>query len=143
MVTSTVNVVIAQRLIRRLTDIKEKYTLDKEEIKQLGESVDLDKVMSYLKEQEIVKKDKEWEDIFFYKPKPSQESEDGYKGRLGVYEVIEISSTIREMVIHNASTDELETQARKEGMLTMIEDGICKAVQGLTTIEEVLRVTYE
>ncbi|MGM0482429.1 MAG: GspE/PulE family protein [Patescibacteria group bacterium] len=143
LVTSTVNVVIAQRLIRRLTEVKEKYTLDKEGIKQLGESVDLDRVMSYLKEQEIVEKDKEWEDVTFYKPKPSQESEDGYKGRLGVYEVIEISSAIREMILHNASTDELEEQARKEGMLNMIEDGICKAVQGLTSIEEVLRVTYE
>ncbi|MGM0628895.1 MAG: GspE/PulE family protein [Patescibacteria group bacterium] len=143
LVTSTVNVVIAQRLIRRLTEVKEKYTLDKEGVKQLGESVDLERVMSYLKEQEIVEKDKEWEDITFYKPKPSQESEDGYKGRLGVYEVIEISSAIREMILHNASTDEIEEQARKEGMLNMIEDGICKAVQGLTTIEEVLRVTYE
>lgn len=143
LITSTVNVVIAQRLIRQLTDVKEKYTMDKGEIDQLGKSVDLDKVLAYLKKQEVIDKDKDWGDIPFYKPKPSQESEDGYKGRLGVYEVLEISSAIRELVLHNASTDEIEDQAKKEGMLTMIEDGVCKAVQGFTTIEEVLRVTYE
>ena len=143
LLTSTVNVVIAQRLIRSLTDVKEKYFMDTEELAQLKKTVDLDKVLSYLKKQSIVDKNKNWKDIPFYKPKPSQESEDGYKGRLGVYEVLEISPTIRELVLHGVSTDEIEEQAKKEGMLTMIEDGICKAVQGFTSIEEVLRVTYE
>lgn len=143
LVTSTVNVVIAQRLMRRLTDVKEKYYLDDGEIEQLGKTVDLDRVMSYLKKHNIVEKNKEWKDIPFYRPKPSQESEDGYKGRLGVYEVLEISSAVRDLVLHNASTEELDKQAKKEGMLSMIEDGLCKAVQGFTSIEEVLRVTYE
>ncbi len=143
LVISTVNVVIAQRLIRQLTDVKEKYFMDEKEIEQLKKTVDMDKVLSYLKKQNIIEKDKNWKDIPFYRPKSSQESEDGYKGRLGVYEVLEVSSAIRELVLHSASTDEIDEQARKEGMLTMIEDGFCKAVQGYTSIEEVLRVTYE
>ena len=143
LVTSTVNVVIAQRLIRKLTDVKEKYSLDEKELEELGKSVNLDKVLDYLKKQDIVEKKKTWGDIVFYRPKPSQESEDGYKGRLGVYEVFEVSSAVRELILHGASTDDLEKQAKTEGMLTMVEDGIFKAVQGLTTIEEVLRVTYE
>ena len=143
LVTSTVNVVIAQRLMRKLTDVKEKYNLDEAEIEQLGKTIDMDKVLSYLKKHDIIEKSKNWKDIPFYKPKPSQESEDGYKGRLGVYEVFEVSATIRDLILHNASTDEIDKQARKEGMLTMIEDGLCKAVQGFTSIEEVLRVTYE
>ena len=143
LVTSTVNVVIAQRLIRRLTDVKEKYTMSDEEIKQLGESIDMDRVLEYLKEHTVVEKGVQWKDIPFYKPKKSQESEDGYKGRLGIYEVLELSPSVTELVARNASMEEVEAQARKEGMLTMIEDGVFKAVQGLTTLEEVLRVTYE
>ncbi|MFP4022299.1 MAG: GspE/PulE family protein [Candidatus Paceibacterota bacterium] len=143
LVASTVKVIIAQRLIRHLTEVKEKYTMDPEQIEQLKKNADLDKVMAYLQEQGIFEKGKKWEDVPFYKPKPSQESEDGYKGRLGVYEVLEVSPAVRELILHNASTDEIEKQAKKEGMLTMIEDGISKAVQGLTSVEEVLRVTYE
>ncbi|MFP4539543.1 MAG: GspE/PulE family protein [Candidatus Paceibacterota bacterium] len=143
LVASTVKVIIAQRLIRHLTEVKEKYTMDPEQIEQLKKNADLDKVMVYLQEQGIFEKGKKWEDVPFYKPKPSQESEDGYKGRLGVYEVLEVSPAVRELILHNASTDEIEKQAKKEGMLTMIEDGISKAVQGLTSVEEVLRVTYE
>ncbi len=143
LVMSTVNVIIAQRLIRQLTDVKEKYLMDDDEISQLDKTVDLDKVLSYLKSQNIIEKNKNWKDIPFYKPKPSQESEDGYRGRLGVYEVLQVSSSIRELVFKNASADEIDAQARKEGMLTMMEDGLCKAVQGYTSIEEVLRVTHE
>jgi type IV pilus assembly protein PilB len=69
--------------------------------------------------------------------------EDGYQGRIGIHEVLEMTPTIRELVIKNATSDEIEAQARKEGMLTMLEDGIFKAAQGLTTIEEVLRVVSE
>ncbi len=143
LITSTVNVIIAQRLIRRLTDVKEKYFMNDEELEQLRESVDMDKVLSHLKEQGVVSKDVDWKDVPLYKPKQSQESEDGYKGRLGVYEVLEITSAIKDLVSKNASADEIEAQAREEGMLTMVEDGIYKAAQGLTSIEEVLRVTYE
>lgn len=84
-----------------------------------------------------------WNDIQFFHPKENGETEDGYKGRMGIHEVLEISTTIKEMVMSGKTGDEIETQARKEGMLTMIEDGIYKAAKGLTSIEEVLRVINE
>jgi type IV pilus assembly protein PilB len=71
------------------------------------------------------------------------ECPEGYQGRRGIYEVMPVNMTIKELVMKNATADELERQARSEGMLTMIEDGIFKASQGVTTIEEVLRVISE
>jgi type IV pilus assembly protein PilB len=79
----------------------------------------------------------------FYRPKGSETSEDGYKGRIGIHEVFKMSSTIREMVMQGKTSGEIEIQSRKEGMLTMMEDGIFKAAEGVTTIEEVLRVVSE
>ena len=67
----------------------------------------------------------------------------GYRGRMSIHEVMSISSTpIRELINRRASSDELSEQARKEGMRTIREDGIAKALEGRTTIEEVMRVAY-
>jgi len=142
LIVTTVNVIIGQRLVRKLVG-KDKYYLSKAGIDALGKSVDLDRIMEALKKEKIVPKDANWEKIPFYRPKPSEESKDGYKGRVGIYEVLKVSGAIKEMIIHGATAKDVETQAKKEGMLTMIEDGIFKAVQGLTTIEEVLRVVSE
>jgi type II secretory ATPase GspE/PulE/Tfp pilus assembly ATPase PilB-like protein len=68
---------------------------------------------------------------------------DGYKSRVGLREVLEVSDTVKEMIIKRATSDQIEKQARKEGMLTMLEDGFVKAIQGETSLEEVLRVTGE
>ncbi len=62
---------------------------------------------------------------------------------MGSYEVLPVTSTIKELIIGGSSDDAIEAQARKEGMLSMSEDGIFKAAQGVTTIEEVLRVITE
>ena len=84
-----------------------------------------------------------WNDITFYRPKEKGETEDGYKGRIGIHEVLEITPTIKELVLSHKTSDDIEAHARKEGMLTMLEDGIYKAAKGLTSIEEVLRVINE
>ncbi len=69
--------------------------------------------------------------------------DDGYKGRVGIHEVLKMSPAIRDLIMKSSTTADIEAQARKEGMLTMLEDGIFMCVQGLTTIEEVLRVVSE
>jgi type IV pilus assembly protein PilB len=65
----------------------------------------------------------------------------GYKGRLGLFEVMPISSTIRKMIIEGKTSDDIEAQARKEGMSTLRDEGIKKILSGLTTLEEVARET--
>jgi len=143
LIISTVNVIIGQRLVRKLCGSKEKYTLTKAEIEALGKKANLDRILASLKEEGIVPKDGEWDTIPFYKPKPSPECDEGYKGRMGIHEVLRMSPGIRELAIVNAPAEKIEEQARKEGMLTMLEDGIFQAARGLTSIEEVFRVVSE
>lgn len=143
LIVSTVKTIIAQRLVRRLTANKEKYFLSKAEINNLSKIIDLDRMLKFLKLEKIVKDTDTWESITFFKPKKSDESESGYLGRVGIHEVLKVSQSIREMIIKDASQDEIEEQAKKEGMMTMIEDGIFQAVLGNTTIEEVFRVVSE
>lgn len=144
LIASTVNVVIAQRLARRLSPkSKEKHHLTKSEINEMGKDIDLENLLRTLKKEKIVSASAKWETIDFYKPKPDKDCPEGYKGRTAIREVLEISETIKEMVVRRATTDEIEAQAKKEGMLTMLEDGVIKAIQGLTSMEEVLRVTSE
>lgn len=144
LIISTLKTIIAQRLVRRLDDSsKEKYFLSPAEKANLEKIIKLDRVLKFLKEEKIVDINATWENIPFYRPKPSEESKDGYKGRIGIHEVMEVSSAIKEMILKGASSDEIEEQAKKEGMMTMLEDGIFLAVSGTTSTEEVLRVVSE
>ncbi|MEX0930599.1 MAG: GspE/PulE family protein [Candidatus Paceibacterota bacterium] len=143
LMTSTLGVIVAQRLVRKLTDVKEKYFLTQSDVDSLAKMVDLDHVKHYLKEEGVIDGDKEWTKIPFFKPEASQESDDGYSGRLGIYEVLDVSEGIKELIRQGASTAEIEKHAKEQGMMTMIEDGIFKAAQGNTSVEEVLRVVSE
>ena len=143
LLVSTINVVVAQRLVRRLCTAKEKYFATKGELSSLEKNIDMERVLRFLKEEKVVKSDADWENIPFYKAKKSAECESGYAGRVVIHEVLKMSSAIKEIVLRGGTSDEIEKQAKKEGMLSMIEDGIFKAVQGMTTIEEVLRVISE
>jgi len=143
LIVSTAKVIIAQRLVRRLCKNSETYTLTEEEVANLAKHADLDRVLTALKEEKVVDAKATWTTIPFNKVKPSSDCEDGYKGRMGIYEVLEVTETIRQMVMKSLTPEEIGEAARKEGMLTMMEDGLFKAAQGSTTIEEVLRVVSE
>jgi type IV pilus assembly protein PilB len=142
LLVSVLDIVIGQRLVRMLTDTKTKYKLTQVEFDQLTKIVDLDHVLEVLREEHIVKPTDTWNDIYFWKATETKD-DDGFKGRVGIHEVLKMSPTIKELIMGNSSTSDIEAQARKEGMLTMIEDGIFKCVKGMTTIEEVLRVVSE
>jgi type IV pilus assembly protein PilB len=143
LLVSTLKIVVAQRLIRRLSDTKTTYTLNDAELAQLSKKIDLDRVMGFLLHENIVKEGTKWSEIPFYKPKAVDEKDDGYKGRVGIHETMKMTTAIKDLVIKGSSADDIENQAKKEGMMTMIEDGIFLAVQGMTSIEEVLRVVNE
>jgi len=143
LLVSTVNIVIAQRLIRRLANVKDKYFLSKPELASLAKIVDLDRMLQILKAENIIGKEDDWNKVAFYKAKESSESKDGYQSRIGIHEVMKMTPTIRDLVIKGATSQEIEAQSKKEGMMTMLEDGIFKCAMGLTTIEEVLRVVTE
>ncbi len=142
LIISTIDAIIGQRLVRKLVTKKEKYNLSKAEIESISKVVNLDTVLKSLREEKIVGKDDDWGSISFYRPSKDA-GEESFKGRMGIYEVLNVSTAIKDLIIKGSTTEDIELQAKKEGMLTMLEDGIFKAAQGLTTIEEVLRVVSE
>jgi len=143
LLSSTLDLILAQRLVRRLCEKKEKYKLKDSEIKNLAKYCDLSRILEILKKEKLIKPKDTFKNIEFYRPKPSKESPEGYKGRIGIFEVLPVTETIKELIIKKAPTNQIMAQAQKEGMRTMIEDGFVKAVQGVTSIEEVLRVIIE
>jgi len=144
LLTSTLRVTIGQRLVRQLnTDQVEPRTLTVNERKRLSKYADLDIVLDTLKEEKVVKDSATWNGIPFKRLLDDADVDNAYKGRTGIHEVLPISSTIKEMITANKNADEIEAQARKEGMLTMLEDGLYKAARNVTTVEEVLRVVSE
>ena len=143
LLVSTLRVIIGQRLVRRLTPDREEYKLTAPELAELEKKVDLEKILKVLKDEKHLPAKATVKDIPFYKPKEGGESADGYTSRMGIHEILNVSHGIRDLILKGSVADEIEALAKKEGMLTMLEDGIYKASRGITTIEEVLRVVSE
>jgi type IV pilus assembly protein PilB len=149
LVASTVNVIIGQRLVRKLcNECKSAYTLSEKEIKTLSESFDTDEILEVLKRapelKGIITEKNIWKDVKFYHAKGCEQcNNEGYHGRIGIYEVLEMNEAIGKLITSNASSDEIDRKAKEDGMRTMAEDGFIKTAQGITSIEEVMRVTKE
>ncbi len=127
LLTSTVNGILAQRLVRRLEPTHaERYEPSPEVIEEFG-----------------LRRFQPEGTIYLYRPMPSALTPTGYLGRTTIMEFLVVSEPIRRMIMKHADTNLIEEEARKLGMQTMYEDGLSKALQGITTIEEVLRVTQE
>jgi general secretion pathway protein E len=127
LLTSTINGILAQRLVRRLEQQHaEKYPATPEEIEKFG--------LRRLQPQG---------EIFLYRPRPSSLAPTGYLGRTTIVEFLVMNDELRRAVMRRAGMGEIEQLARTAGMRTMFEDGLSKALRGETTIEEVLRVTEE
>jgi type IV pilus assembly protein PilB len=142
LLVSTLKVIIAQRLIRKLAPNKEKYFLKPKELEELSKLANMDKVLQTLKDEKLIKPSSTWKDVPFYKAIPT-EGKAGYVGRMGIQEILTVTESIRNLLIEGAPAEKIDKQAKEEGMLSMMEDGIYKAAIGVTTIEEVLRVVSE
>ena len=149
LVASTVNVIIAQRLVRKLCpDCKKEYKMTAKELEALNGNYDMASILEVIKNNSqtkgVVDSKAKWEEVVLYKAGGCERcGNEGYKGRSGIYEVLEVDAEMEKMISQKASTEEVEKKAREKGMLTMVEDGFIKAVNGITSIEEILRVTKE
>ena len=143
LLVSTLRVVVGQRLVRRLTPDRVEYTPNEDELKALGAHVDLERMVHELCEERHLPTHATVRDLRFYKPTVGGVSPDGYAGRMGIHEILHVSRGIRDLIMKGATADDIEMHAKKEGMLTMLEDGMYKAARGVTTVEEVLRVVTE
>ena len=143
LLVSTLRVIIGQRLVRKFCTEKEAYTLSAATREKVASAAEFEVAFETLKKEKLLKDGSTLDDIQFYRPTPSAECSDGYKGRIGIHEVLSISPAIRETILRSSTSDAIEAQARKEGMLTMFEDGLYKAARGITSLEEVLRAVSE
>ncbi len=137
LLTSSLNLVIGQRLARKTCEeCKEETKVSEAEIK----TVNL--IIAKMPAAEREKYTKA--ELKFFKGKGCKTcSGSGYKGRLGVYEVMAVNEPVKELVLKKASSDAIAQTAVKGGMVTMVQDGIIKAIEGITTLEEVWRVTKD
>ena len=114
LMASTVNVVIAQRLVRTLCSGKEKYFLSGQQLERLSQEVDLDRVADFLVKEKITGKISDWSKVPFYKPSLNEDCPEGYKGRVGVHEILRVSEGIKNLIMANATSDDIEKQAKKK-----------------------------
>jgi type IV pilus assembly protein PilB len=147
LIASTVHTVIGQRLVRRLGKNTETYQSDPAETAAIKETLGslLPKDAASMPE---VAKDLGYESLplatdpayTLVKGVESPDAPGGYKGRMGIYEVFDISERIQELILKRATSSEIENVAKEEGMVTMRQDGYLKALAGITTIKEINRV---
>jgi len=131
LLSSSMTAIAAQRVMRKIDEkVKESYTPEPKV------EEDIRKVLGNLYPAN--------KPITLYRGKPTPENNNsGYKGRVGIYEVIPVTDAVAHQIVQRAPASEIEKVATQEGMITMKQDGYLKAVDGLTTIEEVLRVAQD
>ena len=147
LIASTVHTVIGQRLVRRVGKSKETYESTPAETAAihaaLGGLLPKDaETMAAVAENLGYKSLPLATDSAYTltKGKDTPEAPGGYKGRMGVYEVFDVSEAIQDLILKRSTSSEIQAQAESEGMVTMRQDGFLKALAGLTTVQEINRV---
>ncbi len=136
LITSSINAIVAQRLVRKICqNCKEEYSPPSRVIEELKEGI------SELKNIKVAQFDET--QLKFYRGKGCDQCSNGYKGRIGIYEVLPMSKSIESLAVKKAPASDILKQATAEGMITMKQDGILKTLKGITTIDEILRVTIK
>lgn len=147
LIASTVHTVIGQRLVRRIGDDKQSYQSSTVEAEAIHSN--LGKLLPATQaEQKKVSDDLGYDNLplrgqnayTLFKGVDSPETPGGYKGRMGLYEVFDVSEKIQNLILKHSTSNEIQKAAQEEGMITMREDGYLKALAGYTTLNEVNRV---
>ncbi|MCA9349169.1 type II/IV secretion system protein [Candidatus Saccharibacteria bacterium] len=152
LIASVIRVVVGQRLVRKLIqEDAEEYEPDANEMREIervfsiktkDDWARIGKLCDQAREAFGLEKSKDSK-LTFFRPKSDLKDHSGYRGRMGIYEVLRNSSEIQKLIVSNATSEQIQQQAIKEGMVTMQIDGLVKASLGMTSIEEILRVTRE
>ncbi|MDO8581292.1 MAG: ATPase, T2SS/T4P/T4SS family [bacterium] len=146
LVSSTLVLIIAQRLVRKICpNCISSYTLDKKAITELERHFNMKEIIEVMAREKTIASTKETlASMLFYRGNGCNEChKEGYKGRVGIYEILEISPAMGTLILHQPTREELFAQAKKDGMITLAQEGFMKAKNGITTIEELIRVTKE
>jgi type II secretory ATPase GspE/PulE/Tfp pilus assembly ATPase PilB-like protein len=137
LVASSVNIVIARRLVRKICErCRATYALTEKELAALREEPEL---LAYIKQ--AAKKDDLSQIVLHRGNGCSSCDHTGYSGRIGISEVLKVTDEIRPLIVQKSHSDIIKKKAMESGMTTILYDGAARIVQGITTIEEVIRVT--
>ncbi len=150
LIASTVNTIIGQRLVRRVAAKRNAYQSSPIETQSIKETVghllpktpeEVAKVSADLGYKNLPLANQE--SYTLVKGRDTPQTPGGYQGRAGIYEVMEVSENIQQLIIKRATAHEVQKVAMQEGMITMKQDGYLKALAGITTLEEVNRVASD
>ena len=134
LIASSINLILAQRLVRRICPkCRKSGTMTSNDLKTLGVSEDLSRRLLGKKKTLTA----------YSGAKCELCRHTGYMGRIGIFELIEMSEPVRNLIMNRANADEIEREAIRLGMTTMLEDGINKVLSGQTTVEELLRTMHD
>lgn len=136
LLASSLTCLVAQRIVRRINErVREEYTPEPQVVE------DIKKVLGPIYEQWCKKQGKDPNKLTLFRAKEQRsEKEAEYEGRIGIYEVMRIDDEIGKLILSSRPANEIEALAIRKGMLLMKQDGYLKALEGITTLEEVLRV---
>jgi type IV pilus assembly protein PilB len=163
LIASTVRAVVGQRLVRKLcVHCREVYQPDEAMLETLGKTfhandpsvmqhlnqLELDAIRANVGGEAAVAENGSSSDCIVRLWKAHEQgcencNNSGYKGRMGIYEVLDNSSNVQKLIVGSGTSEQIQNQAVKDGMVLMQTDGLIKALRGLTSIEEILRVTAE
>ena len=138
LIPATLSIAIAQRLVRRLCDFCKKKIKPKKEISEL--------ILNEIENlPPLIKKDLQLpKSLFIYQAKGCKKCNNtGFSGRVGVFEVLSMTDQLSDIILKEPAEAKIQEEAKRQGMITMKQDGIMKILEGITTIEEVLRVAEE
>lgn len=138
LVVSTVNLIIAQRLVRKICEkCRVSYSLSGEEKKIIKDEASIHAIFKSKGYNNLNK-------LRLYKGAGCKVCNNtGYQERIGIFEVLEMSEDIKQLILKSTSSNKITQAARNEGMTTMLEDGVEKVLSGITTLQEILRATKE
>ena len=134
LITSSINAVIGQRLVRKICDDCRERVSIPPAVKNLIQKELTEVPSGQLKNLNV-------EQLIFYHGKGCSKCSNGYRGRIGIFEVLAMSDKIEELSVRKAPASDIKKAAVEGGMITMMQDGLIKALKGITTIDEVMRVT--
>lgn len=152
LIASTVNTIIGQRLVRRVSSKREVYQSNPIETQNILATVghllpkipaDVARVSQDLGYKDLPLAGQSAYTLVRGIDSPQSSGSKGYSGRAGLYEVMDVTDEIQSLIVAHATSSEIQRKAQEQGMVTMRQDGYLKALQGITTIEEVNRVTSD
>jgi len=145
LLSSNLKLILGQRLVRRLAGGREDYKLKTAELKKISARFGLKRIEDILREENLLGKNQKINNVSFYRSKERAKPSEAYEGRIGVFEALKISEPLKEIIREKSKSEglvpeEIRKISRKQGEISLLEDSLIKAAQGIISIDEALKM---